>query len=322
MFEQFTEHARRMVFFARYEASQLGSDLIEPEHLLLASFREDTQLKLKLPNEARQAIRHEVATRLPKLAQPIPTSVDLPLSQASKLALVYADEERKSLAHEAIDSGHLLLGLLRLKNSVPAALLQQHGIDLATWRDLVRKSVAEQQRRPQFQAGRARVIDRLEASDFLEPPSSIPLGPAIRRLTELLRTMVEHIEAYSVEYSEQRLKRKPWSRKEALGNLVDWGATYQRWLARALTEPILVVPEYPEDEWVFAQNYLAFSWPDLVDLWIGINRLLVHVLSQIPQEKTAMQCRVGIEPPITLSKLVDRYLAHCEDIAVQILAHL
>ncbi len=123
MFEQFTERARRVIFFARYEASQLGSGSIEPEHLLLAAFREDTQLKLKLPNEAREAIRHEIEMRLPKLPEPLPTSVDLPLSQSSKLALVYADEERKSLAHKSIDSGHLLLGLLRLENSAPAALL-------------------------------------------------------------------------------------------------------------------------------------------------------------------------------------------------------
>ncbi len=73
--------------------------------------------------------------------------------------------------------------------------------------------------------------------------------------------MVEHIEAYSVEYSEQRLKRKPWSRKEALGNLVDWGTTYQHWLARALTEAILVVPEYPQDDWVFVRTTSRFPGP-------------------------------------------------------------
>ena len=41
MFERYTERARRVLFFARYEASQLGSISIETEHLLLGLLRED-----------------------------------------------------------------------------------------------------------------------------------------------------------------------------------------------------------------------------------------------------------------------------------------
>jgi ATP-dependent Clp protease ATP-binding subunit ClpC len=40
MFERFTEKARRVVFFARYEASQYGSPEIDSEHLLLGLIRE------------------------------------------------------------------------------------------------------------------------------------------------------------------------------------------------------------------------------------------------------------------------------------------
>jgi len=39
MFERYTEHARRTIFFARYEASSLGSEVIETEHLLLGIVR-------------------------------------------------------------------------------------------------------------------------------------------------------------------------------------------------------------------------------------------------------------------------------------------
>ncbi len=37
MFERYTEKARRVIFFARYEASQFGSPYIETEHLVQAS---------------------------------------------------------------------------------------------------------------------------------------------------------------------------------------------------------------------------------------------------------------------------------------------
>ncbi|MDQ3256655.1 MAG: hypothetical protein M3R15_22655, partial [Acidobacteriota bacterium] len=44
MFERYTEKARRVIFFARYEASQFGAPAIEPEHLLLGLMREDKTL--------------------------------------------------------------------------------------------------------------------------------------------------------------------------------------------------------------------------------------------------------------------------------------
>jgi ATP-dependent Clp protease ATP-binding subunit ClpA len=44
MFERYTERARRVIFFSRYEASQFGSTTIETEHLLLGLLREDKNL--------------------------------------------------------------------------------------------------------------------------------------------------------------------------------------------------------------------------------------------------------------------------------------
>jgi len=46
MFERYTEKARRVIFFARYEASQFGSPYIETEHLLLGLLREDKALTI------------------------------------------------------------------------------------------------------------------------------------------------------------------------------------------------------------------------------------------------------------------------------------
>lgn len=44
MFERYTEKARRVIFFARYEASNYGSKEIDTEHLLLGLIREDKAL--------------------------------------------------------------------------------------------------------------------------------------------------------------------------------------------------------------------------------------------------------------------------------------
>jgi len=61
MFGRYPEKPRRVIFFARYVASQVGSPLIETEHLLLGLLRENKKLVrhvlLKVDHEtARQDI--------------------------------------------------------------------------------------------------------------------------------------------------------------------------------------------------------------------------------------------------------------------------
>lgn len=50
MFERYTENARRVIFFSRYEASQYGSPYIEIEHLLLGLLRENISVPLDSEN--------------------------------------------------------------------------------------------------------------------------------------------------------------------------------------------------------------------------------------------------------------------------------
>src|SRR5664280_267950 len=64
MFERYTEKARRVIFFARYEASQFGSPYIETEHLLLGLFREEKCFAAEILHERGlrlSTIREELA---------------------------------------------------------------------------------------------------------------------------------------------------------------------------------------------------------------------------------------------------------------------
>ena len=129
MFERYTEKARRVIFFARYEASSFGSAYIETEHLLLGLLREHKGIGRLLPKVDYDSIRQEVAAHT-VIKEASPTSVDLPLSDESKRVLVYAAEEADRLSHRHIGTEHLLLGLLREKEHPAAQLLIQRGADL------------------------------------------------------------------------------------------------------------------------------------------------------------------------------------------------
>jgi len=137
MFERYTEVARRVIFFARYEASVFGSPYIETEHLLLGLLREDRSLRNRLPAGAADEIRKRIEERVPQPIKPSATSVDLPLSQDCKRALACAAEESEALRSKVIDCCHLLLGVLHLETSTAAVLLREFGIGYAAYRAVV-----------------------------------------------------------------------------------------------------------------------------------------------------------------------------------------
>ena len=103
----------------------------------------------------------------------------------------------------------------------------------------------------------------------------------------------KHLKRYADVFGEQRVSWKLWTRKQVLGHLVDSAVAHHVWFACALTETILVASGYPQDDWVLAQKYGNYAWQELVDLWVSLNRSLVHMLAQIPEEKREMECRIG-----------------------------
>jgi 2-C-methyl-D-erythritol 2,4-cyclodiphosphate synthase len=109
MLERFTEKARRVVFFARYEASQYGSPYIESFHILLGIAREEQLLfrKLGVPSDCLRPIYESLFIARP----PISTSIEVPLSSESKRILKRAADEADKLGHNHICSEHILLAI-------------------------------------------------------------------------------------------------------------------------------------------------------------------------------------------------------------------
>jgi len=109
VFERYTERARRVIFFARYEASQLDAAAIETEHLLLGLLREEPVLAAMA---ALDAVRKRVERVLVR-GEKTGVERDMPLSHESKRVLAYGAEESERLRHRNISGQHLALGLLR-----------------------------------------------------------------------------------------------------------------------------------------------------------------------------------------------------------------
>jgi ATP-dependent Clp protease ATP-binding subunit ClpC len=141
MFERLSERARRVLFFAHNESSQLGSMSIDTEHLLLGLIRESKGLTNRLFADAGIAlddIRDEVLRRVPARSR-TSTSAEIPFSDAATRVLQHGAKEADRLLHNDIGTEHLLLGLLHEHGSVAADVLTSRGLRL----DWVRERIVE-----------------------------------------------------------------------------------------------------------------------------------------------------------------------------------
>jgi ATP-dependent Clp protease ATP-binding subunit ClpC len=187
MFERYTEKARRVIFFARYEASQFGSPYIETEHLLLGLLREDKALANRfLRSQANiESIRKQIEAQT-TVREKVPTSVDLPLSHECKRVLAYAAEEAERLSHKHIGTEHLLLGLLREEKCFAAEILQERGLRLNQVREEIARQTSE--KAPQSRPKESSLLSEF-SRDLTANAAEGSLDPLIGRDYELERVI-------------------------------------------------------------------------------------------------------------------------------------
>jgi ATP-dependent Clp protease ATP-binding subunit ClpC len=193
MFERYTEKARRVIFFARYEASQFGSPYIETEHLLLGLLREDKALTNRFlrSHASVESIRKQIEQHT-TVREKVSTSVDLPLSNECKHVLAYAAEEAERLSHKHIGTEHLLLGLLREEKCFAAEILMERGLRLPAIREELQRTTQEkpaaasgkQQRQQQEQSMLAEF-----SRDLTQAASEQTLDPLVGRDHEVERVI-------------------------------------------------------------------------------------------------------------------------------------
>src|SRR6185369_12987239 len=176
MFEKYNEKARRALFFARYEASKLGSRVIESEHILLGILREGEETVGEIlrrfqvkPEDIRREIEGERV-----FVERISSTAELPLSEESKKILAYASHEAESMLHATVGSEHLLIGILRVEGCMAMRILTQHGFDVYTVREEVlsiakEREASKQKKELPFLAEYARDLTALAQQGTFDP---------------------------------------------------------------------------------------------------------------------------------------------------------
>jgi ATP-dependent Clp protease ATP-binding subunit ClpC len=132
MFEKLTDRARTVMGLANAAAQQLGDEYIGTEHILLGLLREGGGVAANILKHMGEGVSETriLASIRPvlvdgKLVDPRPAmaSTRLPNAPRAKHVVESAMEEARQLGHNYVGTEHLLLGLLRQKESVAATLL-------------------------------------------------------------------------------------------------------------------------------------------------------------------------------------------------------
>jgi ATP-dependent Clp protease ATP-binding subunit ClpC len=158
MFERYTEQAKRVLFFARFETTQRGGTSIESEHLLLGLIRESQPVNAILAHfqVTPLTLHQEIDARVP-LKERVPASVEIPFSPEVARALNNAPEEADRLRHLHIGPEHLFLALLREDQSVASLVLSEQRVTLAAAREYIATLPAA----PSPSSAPVSVVDRL-----------------------------------------------------------------------------------------------------------------------------------------------------------------
>lgn len=127
MYERFTDRARKVMQLATQEAQRFNHEYVGTEHLLLGLIKEGSGIAANVLVNLGVDIRR-VRLLVEELVQPGPDMVQmgkLPQTPRTKKAIEYAMEEARSLNHNHVGTEHLLLGMLREKEGVAAAVFQR-----------------------------------------------------------------------------------------------------------------------------------------------------------------------------------------------------
>lgn len=69
---------------------------------------------------------------------------------------------------------------------------------------------------------------------------------------------------------------------------------------------------YNQNNWVRLAAYQHFPADGLLALWTSYNRLIMHLLAQIPESVLAVESLTPNNNPVTLNWLINDYVLHLE----------
>lgn len=131
LWERYTERQVKAMLHAEDWAIRLRSPHISPEHILLGLLEEKDTLAVQMLERLGvdvHKMKSELENQLKAQAPAHPPFGSPTLTAPAKQVLIHVADEAKSLGDSHIDTGHLLLALLREKQGLAAKILAKYNV--------------------------------------------------------------------------------------------------------------------------------------------------------------------------------------------------
>lgn len=132
----------------------------------------------------------------------------------------------------------------------------------------------------------------------------------IDRLRVLLSIVPRLLGNIRAETAAKKTAAKTWSAKEELGHLLDSACNNHQRIVRTQLEDRPAMPGYNGDDWVVLSCYQEREWSELIAIWSALNQQLLTAADAVQGSDWSRSCTIGDSGPLTLSFILNDYLAH------------
>jgi len=137
-------------------------------------------------------------------------------------------------------------------------------------------------------------------------------------MEEIVQDLAEAIDVF-LKIEQQnidwdfKIREEKWSNKEIIGHLIDSAQINLQQFVRCTYEQDFKLV-YAQNEWVTAAHYQNVDIKEVLDLWILLNRQIIRVLINYPEDRLDVTCDTGkTEVQLHSVKwLADDYVRHMQ----------
>jgi len=134
----FSPRIKDVISYSKEEAERLGNQFISPEHLMLGILREGEGAAIEVLQRLNADIPRIKAALEAHLKEPEAIQSDnLPLLQSAERVLKLVHLEAKALRSDRINTGHLLIALLKEKSSIIWETMAEENINYRKVKDML-----------------------------------------------------------------------------------------------------------------------------------------------------------------------------------------
>lgn len=134
---------------------------------------------------------------------------------------------------------------------------------------------------------------------------------SINRLRFLTNIVPQKLLAIPDEDFSHKPAPEKWSKKEIIGHLIDSAANNHQRFVRIQFENVPYI-KYDQNNWNIASHYQNMDSSHVINFWAQYNQHLIEVIKRIPEDAMYRECNTGGESNVTLSWLIEDYVAHME----------